>query len=127
MVETLIPDAFTKLAYQTLQQGKAAFGLAHKNFSTRALKAAAATGLVAAPPESYSTYISAEIVQLVRGRYEQLLTVDWEDAEKGVYPRSLLFDDAWDDFAKYYPALCLDLPQLWNRGLFDKLYFSDTE
>ena len=116
MVETLIPDAFTKLAYQTLQQGKAAFGLAHKNFSTRALKAAAATGLVAAPPDSYSTYISAEIIKLVRGRYEQLLQVDWEDAEKGIYPRSLLFDDAWDDFAKYYPALCLDLPQIWNRA-----------
>jgi ubiquinone/menaquinone biosynthesis C-methylase UbiE len=116
MAETLIPDAFTKLAYQTLQQGKAAFGLAHKNLSTRALKAVSVTGLVTAPPESYGSGISVEAIQKVKGRYEALIQQDWADAETGVYPKALLFDDAWDDFAKYYPALCLDIPQIWNRA-----------
>jgi ubiquinone/menaquinone biosynthesis C-methylase UbiE len=117
MAETLIPDALTKLAYETLQQGKAAFGLAHKNLSSRALKAAAATGLVAAPPESYrSASLSSEVMENLRQRYDSLLQQDWQDAEQGVYPKALLFDDSWDDFVKYYPSVCLDIPQIWNRA-----------
>lgn len=115
-IPDVIPDAWTKLAYETLQQGKAAFGLAHKQLSTRALKAAAVTGLVASPPETYTSSISPIAIQQIRGRYEALIQKDWEDAEKGVYPKALLFDDLWEDFAKYYPALCLDIPQLWNRA-----------
>jgi len=117
MPETLIPDSLTQFAYQTLQQGKAAFGMAHKTLSTRALKAAAPLGLVAAPPASYTNgSISPEVIQQMWGRYDALLKTDWEDAERGIYPRSLLFDDPWQDFARYYPALCLDIPQIWNRA-----------
>jgi hypothetical protein len=45
MVETLIPDAFTKLGRTKPFCGKAAFGLALRTSSTCALKAAAATGI----------------------------------------------------------------------------------
>ncbi len=116
MPETLIPDDLTKLAYQTLQQGKAAFGLAHKNFSRRALKAIEPWGLIEKAIDREPVSVPPEIFQAARESYQQILVTDWEDAHRGVYPKSLLFDDPWDDFLKYYPAVCLDIPILWNRA-----------
>ena len=34
-----MPDTLTKLTYQTFQQGKSIFGLAHKTLSTQLMKA----------------------------------------------------------------------------------------
>jgi ubiquinone/menaquinone biosynthesis C-methylase UbiE len=98
-----------KAAYQTLQWGKNAFGLAHKETATRVRGFLyPETQVVAAQPSPVMNY--------VRQRFQSLLDQDWADAEAGVYPISLLFENPWEDFFRYYPAVCLDLPQLWQRA-----------
>jgi len=44
----------------------------------------------------------------------QLLEADWQDAEQGVYPKSLLFDNPGS--VRYYPMVWLDMPQIWERA-----------
>lgn len=104
MAETL-----TKLAYQTFQQGKSYFGLAHKTLSTQ-------LGQLLAPnvkPDTES--MSLEMIRVIQKRMEQLLERDWLDAEQGVYPTELLFDNPWEDFFRYYPLVWLDMPKIWQR------------
>jgi len=107
---TLMPDTLTKLTYQTFQQGKNYFGLAHKILSSRL------SSLVSPAVERQTTPISPEILEKIRKRFDQLLETDWEDAERGIYPQSLLFDNPWEDFFLYYPAVWLDMLQIWERN-----------
>jgi ubiquinone/menaquinone biosynthesis C-methylase UbiE len=102
-------DTLTKLAYQTLQQGKTYFGVAHKSLSTRLMN-------LVIPAHVPTQSISADILSKLQQRLQELLEVDWQDAERGIYPTSLLFDNPWQDFFVYYPMLWLDLPQLWERA-----------
>jgi ubiquinone/menaquinone biosynthesis C-methylase UbiE len=104
-----MPDTITKLTYQTFQQGKNYFGLAHKILSTRLMN-------MISPVEQKTTPIPSEVIQKIQQRLNDLLEVDWRDAERGVYPTSLLFDNPWEDFLLYYPLVWLDLPQLWERA-----------
>ncbi|NJL80566.1 MAG: methyltransferase domain-containing protein [Richelia sp. SM2_1_7] len=108
-----MPDTLTKLTYQTFQQGKSIFGLAHKTISTGLMKALS-------PVEKKVTPIPTELLLKLRERLNNLLETEWEDAEKGVYPKSLLFDNPWEDFFVYYPQLWMDLPQIWQRAKSDK-------
>jgi ubiquinone/menaquinone biosynthesis C-methylase UbiE len=101
---------FTKLAYQTFQQGKSYFGLAHKTLSSQLLS------LVDPPRDRKPNQLSADLLLKIQQRLNQLLETDWSDAEQGVYPESLLFDNPWEDFFRYYPALWLDMPQIWERA-----------
>jgi len=96
-------------AYQLLQQGKAAFSLAHKNLTGRV---AETFNLV--PKLDLETIPEAGIA-LMRQRLDQLLEKDWHDAEAGVYPKQLLFDDPWQDFFQFYPQHLLELPDVWER------------
>ncbi|MBD2057137.1 methyltransferase domain-containing protein [Oculatella sp. FACHB-28] len=100
----------TKLAYQTFQQGKSYFGLAHKTLSSQLLS------LIAPPRDRQPSPLSADLLLKIQRRLNQLLETDWQDAEQGIYPESLLFDNPWEDFFRYYPALCLDMPQIWERA-----------
>ncbi|MGI2908899.1 class I SAM-dependent methyltransferase [Tolypothrix sp. VBCCA 56010] len=102
-------DTLTKLTYQTFQQGKNYFGLAHKILSTRLMN-------LISPSQHQTKPIPTELLFKVQQRLNNLLEVDWEDAERGMYPTSLLFDNPWLDFFRYYPAVWLDLPQIWERG-----------
>lgn len=103
-------DTFTKLAYQTFQQGKSIFALAHKNVSSQLLN------LVYPPVTQLKTKpLSREVLLKVQQRLEQIIETDWQDAERGVYPATLLFENSWEDFLRYYPEICLDLPQTWER------------
>lgn len=103
-------DTFTKLAYQTFQQGKAVFALAHKNVSSQLLN------LIYPPVTQLRTQsLSPEILQKLRQRLAQIIEADWQDAEQGVYPEGLLFDNPWEDFFRYYPEICLDMPKVWER------------
>lgn len=104
MTETL-----TKFAYQTFQQSKSYFGFVHKALSTQLLHWFA--------PEAKPTTepLSAELLLLLQERLNHLLETDWQDAELGVYSASLLFDNPWEDFLRYYPWLWLELPQTWER------------
>ena len=109
MPETLTPD-ITKLAYQTFQQSKQAFGFAHKTLSTRFLNTfAGAKREEPNPPDP-------KMLQLLQSRIETLLEADWADAEQNVYPKSTLFENRWDDFFRFYPELWLDLPKIWDRA-----------
>jgi ubiquinone/menaquinone biosynthesis C-methylase UbiE len=102
-------DTLTKLTYQTFQQGKNYFGLAHKILSTRLMN-------IISPSQQQTKPIPTEILLKVQQRLNHLLEVDWQDAERGVYPTSVLFDNPWEEFFRYYPVVWLDLPQIWERA-----------
>lgn len=104
-------DTLTKLTYQTFQQGKSYFGLAHKAISSQLLN-------LIHPPvtELKGKPIEPKILLEIQQRLNQILETDWQDAERGVYPTTLLFDNPWEDFFRYYPLVCLDLPKIWERA-----------
>ena len=104
-----MPDTLTKLTYQTFQQGKNYFGLAHKILSAQVMSFISPSGRKTKP-------IPTEVLQKIQQRLDNLLEVDWQDAEKGIYPQSLLFDNPWEEFFIYYPAVWLDFPQSWERS-----------
>jgi ubiquinone/menaquinone biosynthesis C-methylase UbiE len=104
-----MPDTITKLAYQAFQQGKSYFGLAHKTVSTRVMQT------VSPPRDLQTSPMDLRVLQMLQQRMSALLETDWQDAEAGVYPKELLFDNPWDDFFRFYPLVCLDLPQIWDR------------
>jgi ubiquinone/menaquinone biosynthesis C-methylase UbiE len=103
-------DTLTQLAYQTVQQGKSYFGLAHKTLSTQLMN------WVLSPPETKSKPLSPALLMQVQQRLNQLIERDWQDADQGVYPKALLFDHPWDDFLRYYPLVWLDMPGIWSRS-----------
>ncbi len=104
-------DAFTKLAYRSLQQGKSLAGVAHKEVSTQLMG-------VLAPGATPSTVpVPPETQRLLRDRLERLIEQDLREAERGIYPASLLFDAPWLDWATRYPLVWLDLPAIWSRRL----------
>jgi ubiquinone/menaquinone biosynthesis C-methylase UbiE len=104
-----MPDTLTKLAYQTFQQGKSYFGLTHKTVSTQLMK------LVNPPQEVKTQELDASTLMLLQKRMNDLLDQDWQDAEAGVYPKEILFDNPWADFFRFYPLVCLDVPSIWER------------
>jgi ubiquinone/menaquinone biosynthesis C-methylase UbiE len=104
-----MPETLTKLAYQTTQQGKSYFSLAHKMLGSRLRH-------LINPSKQDVTPIPTTILLTIQQRLQDILETDWQDAEQGVYPTSLLFDAPWEDFLRYYPALWLDLPQTWERA-----------
>lgn len=105
-----ILNNLTKLAYQTFQQGKSSFGLAHKILTTRL------QNLIHPRIERHTKPIPAEAILQAQQRLNQIIETDWQDADRGVYPHSLLFDNPWSDFVRYYPIVCLDTLQIWNRA-----------
>jgi ubiquinone/menaquinone biosynthesis C-methylase UbiE len=107
-----MPDTLTKLAYQTVQQGKSYFSLAHKAISTQLLNVVAPAPIETKPKPAP---LSPSLIQTLQRRMNEILETDWQDAETGIYPASLLFDNAWDDFFRYYPAVWLDMPEMWQR------------
>ncbi len=104
-----MPDTLTKLAYQAFQDGKNYFGLGHKALSTQ-LRAWLRPNI-----KFELQSITPEFLEEVSRRRQILLDTDWQDAEAGIYPKSLLFDNPWQDFFEYYPAIWLDLPAIWDR------------
>ncbi|MCL1463559.1 class I SAM-dependent methyltransferase [Argonema galeatum] len=103
-------DTLTKLAYQTFQQGKSYFGLAHKTLSSQLLN------LIYPSDNQNLKPLGPEILLKLQQKLDRLLEADWQDAEQAVYPSSLLFDNAWSDFFRFYPAILLDLPQIKQRA-----------
>ena len=104
-------DTLTKLTYQTFQQGKSLFGLTHKTLSSQLLN------LIHPPVNELKTKpIEPRLLGEIQKRLNQILETDWQDAERGVYPTTLLFDNPWEDFFRYYPVVWLDLPKIWERA-----------
>ena len=104
-----MPDQLTKLAYRTLQQGKALFGLTHKEVSTRLMELLEPKGTPKTVP------VPPELMERLRQGMDQLQERDWQEAEQGLYPPSLLFDAPWLDWASRYPLVWLDMPRTWSR------------
>ena len=104
-----LPDPLAKTAYQTFQQSKEVFGFAHKLISSQL------TNLFAPEYSKGATPLDPETLLKIQQRLNQLLDVDWKDAQKGVYPTSLLFDNPWEDFFRYYPVVWLDMASIWER------------
>lgn len=104
-----MPDTLTKLTYQTFQQGKSYFGLAHKILSTRLLN-------LISPAQQETKALPLDVLLKIQQRMSALLEADWQDAERGIYPKNLLFDNPWEDFFLYYPMMWLDSQQIWERA-----------
>lgn len=104
-------DLLTKLAYQTLQQGKGAFGVANKQLTTNLLNF-----FNPDRPRPKTEPLPPQSLVLLQQRFAQLMELDWLDAEAGIYPTDLLFDSPWWDFLRYYPDFLLDLPKSWARS-----------
>jgi ubiquinone/menaquinone biosynthesis C-methylase UbiE len=119
MFESLVrPDPLTKVAYQTFQQGKSTFGFVHKFLANAAMKQFAPVGVV----DRGATYdqkdvpkVDRTIIDEVRRRLDEITAIDWQDAEMGVYPASILFDQSLDDLVNY-PRVWLDMPKIWDRA-----------
>ena len=105
-----LPNEVAKLAYQGFQQSKQMFGFAHKMLSTRFLN------VISGSKREEPNPLNAEMIQAIQSRIDLLLQQDWADAEAGVYPKSALFDNRWDDFFRYYPEMWIDLPKIWDRA-----------
>ncbi|MEM8604955.1 MAG: class I SAM-dependent methyltransferase, partial [Cyanobacteria bacterium P01_H01_bin.121] len=103
-----LPNDLTRLAYQVSQQGKSYFGFFHKLLSNR-LRSMFEPGFEPA------LAVDPALLALINERIEILLQQDWQDAEAGIYPQELLFDNAWDEFFSYYPAIWSDTPLVWER------------
>ena len=104
-----MPDQLTKLAYQTMQQGRALLGVTHKEVSTRLM------GLLAPDGTPKTVPIPPELLASLRQAMDSLHERDWQEAEQGLYPPSLLFDAPWLDWASRYPMVWLDMPSTWSR------------
>jgi len=100
---------FTKLTYQAYQQGKSYFSLAHKFLGTRVKNHIY-------PNLNKSQPISQQAIANLQDRLNRLLESDWQDAQQGIYAYDLLFDNSWLDFCLYYPAMCVDMLQVWERA-----------
>ncbi|MEO0455506.1 MAG: class I SAM-dependent methyltransferase [Cyanobacteria bacterium P01_A01_bin.114] len=105
-----MPDTLTKIAYQTFQQGKQTFGFAHKTLSSRVMR------FFYPIERTASKRIDGDILKTFKQRLDNLIETDWQDAEDGIYPKQLLFDNPWDDFFLYYPMVVLDIPNIWERA-----------
>jgi len=98
-----------RIAYHTLQQGKTLAGLVHKELSTKLTE-------VFAPEAATGDFqIDQNLIKEVRLSMKNLERIDWQEAESGIYPKSLLFEAPWLEWAKKYPLVWLDMPQTWER------------
>ncbi|MEM8715501.1 MAG: class I SAM-dependent methyltransferase [Cyanobacteria bacterium P01_G01_bin.4] len=120
----LASNSLEKNAYQAFQWSKNFFGVFHKFASTRAGLAITDTstavqqlfeGKIPELNRSSSQVASPRTLGVVRQRFERILEVDWQDAENGLYPKTLLFDNPWQDFFRFYPQVWFDLPGIWSR------------
>ena len=80
---TDVSDPVTKLAYQTLQQGKSLLGLAHKEVSTRLME------LVAPDASARTVAVPPEMLGSLRQSMDALLELDWKEAQENLLLRML--------------------------------------
>ena len=107
-IDQFLPESVTKFAYQTFQEGKKIFSVAHKSVSDRL------TDMVVPERKGMTQPLTPETINLLQQRLAKLEEADWQDAQTGVYPASLLFDNPWSDFFRYYPEVWLDLTKIWT-------------
>lgn len=106
---TLLPETLIKFAYQGFQQSKSFFSLAHSGIRNRL------SHIFVPELDKIIQPLSTELLLELQKRRNNLGEVDWQDAQKGVYPVDILFDNPWEDFFRYYPETWIELPQIWSR------------
>ena len=102
-------DSFTKIAYKTLQQGKSIAGLAHKEISSRVMN------FISPDNDLKDFNLDKNLLLEIQKSMDKLREEDWDDAEKGIYPQKLLFDEPWLRYLTQYPKVWLDMPNTWER------------
>jgi ubiquinone/menaquinone biosynthesis C-methylase UbiE len=103
------PEPATKLAYQAFLQGKSYFSLAHKTLSNQI------SNLFVPQLHREVEPLSPDILLKLQQRVNEIIETDWQDAQKGVYPQDLLFNNSWLDFLRQYPLIWIDMPSTWQR------------
>ena len=102
-------DSITKIAYNTLQQGKSIAGLAHKEISSKLMN-------LLSPDEKLNDFnIDKDLLSNIQKSMSKLREEDWNDAENNIYPLKLLFDEPWLRYLTQYPKIWLDMPNTWER------------
>ena len=102
-------DQFSKIAYKTLQQGKSIAGLAHKELSSRIMN-------FMLPDNKLGNFnIDKKLLIDIQNSMDSLREEDWNDAERNIYPKKLLFDEPWLRYLTQYPKIWLDMPNTWDR------------
>ncbi|AAQ00085.1 MULTISPECIES: class I SAM-dependent methyltransferase [Prochlorococcus] len=109
--------SLTRIAYQTLQQGKGLVGLAHKGISTKLMELLIPEAIPETSP------ITTDLLLELRDSAKSLEEIDWLEAERGLYPKNLLFDVPWIEWFFKYPLVWLDMPSTWKRR--KKKHFQD--
>ncbi|MEL7035584.1 MAG: methyltransferase domain-containing protein [Cyanobacteria bacterium J06592_8] len=104
-------DTLTKLTYDAFQRGKTYFGVAHKTLSAQVLR-----WINPPTPERKPQSLSPENLVTLQTWLEQITETDWQDAENGVYPKSILFENEWEDFLTYYPTFWFDMFTVQERA-----------
>ena len=102
-------EQISKIAYKTLQQGKSIAGLAHKELSTRLMN------LMLPDNQLVNFNIDKKLLTDIQNSMDFLREEDWNDAEKNIYPKKLLFDEPWLRYLTQYPKIWLDMPNTWDR------------
>jgi ubiquinone/menaquinone biosynthesis C-methylase UbiE len=108
-LDQFIPEALTRFAYQGFQESKKVFGFVHKQVNDRL------TNTVVPEQAAKSQPLAPEILEKLQVKLKGLEEQDWRDAQAGIYPKSLLFDNPWSDFFRYYPEVWLDMFKIWER------------
>ena len=106
--EQLLPKNLLQNVYQARQTAKAAFSVAHKNISAELRK-------TLYPTDINLEKISPETNKELEKRFKSLINKDWQDAQGGVYPISLLFDENLWEFFTSYLGIWFDYPATWSR------------
>ena len=102
-------ESISKIAYKTLQQSKSIAGFAHKQISSRLMN-------FILPDSKLENFdIDKDLLMQIQNSMDNLREEDWNDAEKNIYPKKLLFDEPWLRYLTQYPKIWLDMPNTWDR------------
>ena len=102
-------ESISKIAYKTLQQSKSIAGFAHKQISSRLMN-------FILPDSKLENFdIDKDLLIQIQNSMDILREEDWNDAEKNIYPKKLLFDEPWLRYLTQYPKIWLDMPNTWDR------------
>jgi len=97
-------ESISKIAYKTLQQSKSIAGFAHKQISSRLMN-------FILPDSKLENFdIDKDLLMRIQNSMDILREEDWNDAEKNIYPKKLLFDEPWLRYLTQYPKIWLDMP-----------------
>jgi len=59
--------------------------------------------------------IDKDLLMQIQNSMNILREEDWNDADKNIYPKKLLFDEPWLRYLTQYPKIWLDKPNTWDR------------